>query len=62
LADLPVLVDMGRLTAEQAWAAAHIDEDWQIRQWGEDAEAQARRARRWAEMQAASRLLALLDR
>ena len=52
----------GRLTAEQAWAAAHIDEDWQIRQWGEDAEAQARRARRWAEMQAASRLLALLDR
>jgi chaperone required for assembly of F1-ATPase len=52
----------GRLTAEQAWAAAHIDEDWQIGQWGEDAEAQARRARRWAEMQAASRLLALLDR
>jgi chaperone required for assembly of F1-ATPase len=50
----------GRLTAEEAWAAAHIDEDWQIGQWGEDAEAQARRARRWAEMQAASRLLALL--
>jgi chaperone required for assembly of F1-ATPase len=50
----------GRLTAEEAWAAAHVDEDWQIGQWGEDAEAKARRERRWAEMQAASRLLALL--
>jgi chaperone required for assembly of F1-ATPase len=50
----------GRLTAEEAWTAAHIDEDWQISQWGEDAEAKARRARRWTEMQAASRLLGLL--
>jgi len=52
----------GRLTAEEAWAAAHVDEDWQIGQWGEDAEAKARREKRWAEMQAASRLLALLAR
>jgi chaperone required for assembly of F1-ATPase len=50
----------GCLPAEEAWAAAHIDEDWQIGQWGEDAEARARRDRRWAEMHAASRLLALL--
>ena len=50
----------GRLTAEQAWAAAHVDEDWQIGKWGEDAEAAARRQRRWCEMQAASRMLALL--
>jgi chaperone required for assembly of F1-ATPase len=50
----------GRLTAEEAWAAAHVDEDWQISQWGEDAEAKARRDRRWIEMQAASRLLKLL--
>ena len=50
----------GRLTAEEAWTAAHVDEDWQIGQWGEDAEAKARRARRWAEMQAASRLLGLV--
>jgi chaperone required for assembly of F1-ATPase len=50
----------GALTVEAAWAAAHVDEDFQISQWGEDAEAAARRARRWAEMQAASRLLALL--
>jgi chaperone required for assembly of F1-ATPase len=50
----------GALSAEAAWAAAHVDEDWQISQWGQDAEAAARRARRWAEMQAASRMLALL--
>ena len=50
----------GRLTAEQAWTAAHVDEDWQIGKWGEDAEAAARRQRRWCEMQAAGRMLALL--
>jgi chaperone required for assembly of F1-ATPase len=50
----------GRLTAEAAWAAAHVDEDWQIGQWGEDAEAKARRQHRWAEMRAASRMLALV--
>ena len=50
----------GRLTAEQAWMAAHVDEDWQVARWGEDAEAAQRRQRRWSEMQAASRMLALL--
>jgi chaperone required for assembly of F1-ATPase len=50
----------GRLSAEAAWAAAHVDEDWQIGQWGEDGEATARRARRWSELQAASRTLTLL--
>jgi chaperone required for assembly of F1-ATPase len=50
----------GRLSAEQAWAAAHVDEDWNIEQWGADAEAAARREQRWTEMQAAARLLELL--
>jgi chaperone required for assembly of F1-ATPase len=50
----------GRLTCEAAWAAAHVDEDWQIARWGEDAEASLRRRQRWSEMQAASRVLALL--
>jgi chaperone required for assembly of F1-ATPase len=50
----------GRLGAEDAWAAAHVDEDWQIARWGEDALAAARRQRRWLEMQAAGRLLAML--
>jgi chaperone required for assembly of F1-ATPase len=51
----------GRLSAGAAWEAAHVDEDWQISQWGEDAEANARRRQRWIEMLAASRLLALLE-
>jgi chaperone required for assembly of F1-ATPase len=44
----------GRLGLEDAWNAAHLDEDYQIGRWGEDAEAQARRALRLAEMTAAS--------
>jgi chaperone required for assembly of F1-ATPase len=51
----------GRLTAAEAWAAAHVDEDWQIEQWGADAEAAARRQRRWEEMWAASQFLRLID-
>jgi chaperone required for assembly of F1-ATPase len=46
----------GRLDAEQAWHAAHADEDWNIEQWGSDAEAEGRRAARWADMKAASDL------
>jgi chaperone required for assembly of F1-ATPase len=49
----------GRLDVETAWNAAHVDEDWQIAQWGEDPEARARRDRRRGEMGAASRLLEL---
>ncbi len=45
------------LTPEEAWAAAHVDEDFQMKVWGADAQALARRARRWAEMEAAARLL-----
>ncbi len=51
----------GKLSAEEAWAAAHLDEDWQISQWGVDVEAAERREKRWAEMQAASRFLELLS-
>jgi chaperone required for assembly of F1-ATPase len=51
----------GRLTAAEAWKAAHVDENWQIEQWGEDAEAAARRRRHWEELRAASRLLQLMN-
>lgn len=57
---LALAVVGGRLTPEAAWEAAHVDEDWQIAEWGEDAEATARRERRWREMQAASALVRLL--
>jgi chaperone required for assembly of F1-ATPase len=50
----------GRIGAEEAWAAAHVDEDWQIAQWGEDAEAAQRRAAQKVEFLAACRLLDLI--
>ncbi len=49
------------LDAEAAWAAAHVDEDWQMSQWGRDDIALARRAFRHTEMQAAATVLALID-
>lgn len=45
----------GRLTEAEAWSAAHVDEDFQIEQWGPDAEAEQRRRIRAAEFAAASR-------
>jgi chaperone required for assembly of F1-ATPase len=47
----------GRLSADEAWAAAHVDEDWNIAQWGEDELAMQRRAFRFAEFQAAASVL-----
>jgi chaperone required for assembly of F1-ATPase len=46
----------GALYAEDAWLAAHADEDWNIEHWGTDAEAEARRNARWIEMKAAADL------
>jgi chaperone required for assembly of F1-ATPase len=58
---LALAVAEARATPEEAWQAAHVDEDWQIAQWGEDAEAAARRAARWRDFAAAARLLSLLE-
>lgn len=49
----------GRLTAEEVWLAAHVDEDWNIERWGQDEEALARRAFRFAELKAAETVLRL---
>jgi chaperone required for assembly of F1-ATPase len=46
------------LTPAEAWAAAHVDEDFQSERWGVDEEARARRAARWREMEAAAEVLA----
>lgn len=51
----------GQLDAERAWSGAHVDEDWQISQWGEDRDAAERRAKRWTEFSAASRFFTLLS-
>lgn len=58
---LALAVRHRRLDAASAWTAAHVDEDWQIAQWGEDAEAQARRSLRWQEMAAAAEVLDNLE-
>lgn len=52
----------GELSTEDAWAAAHVDEDWNMHQWGRDEQALERRAARDAEMRAAAKVLALLPR
>ncbi len=54
-------VARGAWSAADAWAMAHVDEDFNIAQWGEDAEAAAMRAGRWLEMEAAALMLAALD-
>ena len=58
---LALAVAQGRLTPEEAWKAAHVDEDWQINQWGEDAEAAERRKNSWRDFAAAARTLALVQ-
>ena len=50
----------GALDVEAAWTAAHVDEDWQMSQWGRDELALARRDYRFAEMQAAATVLRLM--
>jgi chaperone required for assembly of F1-ATPase len=57
---LALAVVLHRLSPDEAWAAAHIDEDWQIGQWSEDAEAKRRRANRRRDFDAAARMLELL--
>jgi chaperone required for assembly of F1-ATPase len=48
----------GALSADAAWQAAHVDEDWNLAQWGRDEMAAARREFRFAEFQAAATVLA----
>lgn len=50
----------GVLSGDEAWNAAHVDEQWNISQWGEDEEAQRRLAARHSEYSAAAKMLSLL--
>jgi len=54
---LALALNVGALEVEAAWVAAHVDEDWQMSQWGRDELALARRDYRFAEMQAAAKVL-----
>jgi chaperone required for assembly of F1-ATPase len=57
---IALAVAAGALTVDEAWTAAHVDEDWNMEQWGGDAIALERRATRFAEMQAAATVLRLV--
>ncbi|MBC8129859.1 MAG: ATPase [Rhizobiaceae bacterium] len=46
-----------RLGVDEAWEAAHLEEDWNVAQWGMDAEAAARRTARLADMRIAAEFL-----
>jgi chaperone required for assembly of F1-ATPase len=48
----------GALSADAAWQAAHVDEDWNMAQWGCDEMAMARRDFRLAEFSTAATVLA----
>src|SRR4051812_9170244 len=50
----------GRLSVKEAWAAAHVDEDWNMEFWGRDQRALERRAYRFTEMLAAAEVLKLI--
>lgn len=57
---LALALAAGRITVDEAWAAAHADEDWNMMFWGRDELALQRRAYRFAEMSAAATVLSLL--
>lgn len=59
---IALAVARGDLTAEEAWEAAHADEDWQMSQWGRDHTALSERAAYWREMQAAALVIGASER
>lgn len=59
---LAVALRESLIDADTAWAAAHVDEDYNSRLWGADPEAAARNAKRRIEFDAAVDVLALLHR
>ena len=54
-------VQEGALTPDRAWEAVSVDDQWQLEQWGSDAEAEAALENRRSDFLAAARFLDLLD-
>jgi chaperone required for assembly of F1-ATPase len=54
---LALALQHGVLDADQVWAAAHVDEDWNSEKWGVDEEVAARRAARLVDFKAAAGIL-----
>lgn len=56
---LAMMAATGSMSADAAWAAANVDEDWQIETWGKDTEAMTRRAGRFSEFSASVKFVNL---
>ena len=56
---LAAMVASGKIPLDAAWLVANVDEDWQIETWGQDAEANSRRAGRFNEFSACVRFVNL---
>jgi chaperone required for assembly of F1-ATPase len=56
---LALALAQGAIAADAAWDAAHVDEDWQMSQWGRDELALDRRSYRRKEIDAAVSVLRL---
>ena len=54
---LALALAANRLTTDETWAAAHVDEDWNMSLWGRDELMLTRRAYRVAEMHTAAAVL-----
>jgi chaperone required for assembly of F1-ATPase len=57
---LALALFQGAIEPEQAWAAAHVDEDWNAEQWGVDEEAASRKAAKLIDFNAAAGVLKAL--
>jgi len=58
---LALALHRGARDADQVWAAAHVDEDFNAEQWGADEEVVARKAARQADFEAAVAILQALE-
>ena len=47
----------GAMNSDDVWAAAHVDDDWNVEKWGLDEEVAARRAARFIDFRAAVTVL-----
>ncbi len=57
---LALALGVGRLSPDEVWAAANVDEDWNMQTWGRDELALARRAFRQIELDAAATVIAAM--
>jgi chaperone required for assembly of F1-ATPase len=58
---LALALHHGVIDQDEVWAAAHVDEDWNIEKWGVDEEVAARRAARLVDFRAAVMILKALN-